>query len=285
MALLVSCSGCTTVTLSRTVLSPLPITPTAQVAPSEWATVWAGAQVAPAAARDRTATTAVMMPSVMPELGALFLTAAKHLVVGASVHMTHSNWARAAHDAQPAMRDGTLVGARARIGVRFELGDPMFLLLGTLEPGFDVLPWSTNFSPTPGIAVLPQISGSLTPAIEVGRVRAYVGVSAGSMLQLDSVVTFDTLCLSCDGAPGPKYGGLGTLLAGFKVSLHENIALSGSVTVPLTRMNPTLMPMFSVALMYQTPRTAPEPERGYVPSETLEDPPLVPAPEVEPAQL
>ena len=260
MAVFAVGSSCTTVTLSRSVMGALPVQPTAQVVPTGFHTVWAGAQLSPAAARDASGSSAVRYPQVMPELGTVFLTASRRVVLGGSVNVAHTSWSPPAHTGQPALRDGLLIGFRTRVGFRAEVGDPRFFLLGSIEPGIDLVPWSTNFATGAAHTPLPQISAALTPAAELGRVRVFAGFAAGSVLQMPSMITAP--CTSC-GEPGTNYAWYLAALAGVKVSVSDNLALAASLTVPVNWLQPQLMPMFSLAVMHQAdqaPAPPPPPE-------------------------
>ncbi len=283
------CAGCsaTPVSVTRSMVSPLPIPPTAQMAPTDWMSIWAGAQAATVNARDPSGTSAVQIPKAQPELGALFLVAKKHLLIGASLHMAHSDWAERSNAAQLNVTSGVLVGGRVRVGFRFELGHPKFLLLGSLEPGLDVAPWTSSFTTRTAYMVLPAIGGSVTPAYETERVRVFAGVSAMTVPapKLQKVIV-PASCLFCD-APNDNYDGLIGVIAGARLTLNENVALTGSLTVPVVRGNLQLFPMFSLAVVFLQTRDAPQPaidpEEPEDPSDS--DPPLIEAPSPEEQQL
>lgn len=283
------CAGCASapVSVTRTMLSPLPIPPAAQVAPTEWMSVWAGAQAAPVNARDLNGTSAVQIPKAQPELGALFLVANKHLLIGASLHMAHTDWAEPASAAQLDIPPGALVGGRVRVGFRFELGHPKFVMLGSVEPGLDVAPWTSTRTRGASHMVLPAISGSVSPAYEGDRVRLFAGVSAMTMPAPKLVTVVDSFgCFGCE-APNDGYDGVVGVIAGARLTLNENVALTGSVTVPFARGNPALFPMFSLAVVFLQTRAVPQPEidpdEPEDPNES--NPPLIEAPWPEEQQL
>ena len=261
LALVIVFTGCvsTPVAITRTVMAPLPVQPMAQVAPSDWMTFWASSQVAPGAARDPSGQSAVRYPMAMPELGTLFLVARKHLLLGASAHTAHTDWSQPSNGTQPRIRGGLLIGARMRIGVRFEFGDPRLLLLGSLEPGFDLVPWSTSLSSLASTVLMPAISGTFTPAFETGRLRVFAGLSATTAPAATASLVVDTATCTACGEPGGSYDGVVSFIAGLKVSLHESFALSASLTAPFSRGTPQVLPMFSVAVMYQAARAEPVP--------------------------
>ena len=246
-------SGCVPFISNRTFMVPLAPLPAAQLAPHDWMTVWAGAQVSPVH-EVRASDTAVQVPSWQPELGAMFLTGKGYLLVGGALHASWSEWARPSAIGQADIKDRLLFGGRIRLGVRAPF-TPRFGLIVGLEPGIDWLPFATR---TPGVGTFndmipsPALSGSVTPYFENDRLRAYVGVMAWTMSAAPVVGMGDEL----NAAVFTTNVGLA---GGVKINLADSLAVSATVTVPVTRSDPPLLPMFSLALHWHLKRPVPQP--------------------------
>ncbi len=270
-------SGCVPFISNRSFMVPLVPLPAAQLAPHDWMTVWAGAQISPAH-EVRASDTAVQVPSGQPELGAMFLTGRGHLLVGGALHASWSEWARPSSSrGQPDIKDRLLFGGRVRLGLRAPF-TPRFGLIVGLEPGIDWLPYASRISLVGTISDIipsPALSGSVTPYFENGRLRAYVGVMAWTMSAAKVIP---------DGeSPNTAFFTTNVGLAGgVKIDL-ESFGVSATLTVPVTRTDPPLLPMFSLALHWHVKR--PEPQRAPEPEPPQAPVPPASTPSPAPSQL
>lgn len=260
-------------------LLPLPL---AAVAPDDWSSVWAGAQGLPVHESRSGTGTGAQFPAAQPELGLLILTAKRHLLLGGSLHCAPSSWARKSSPSQLTISDTLLCGLRARVGFRIDIW-PGFGVMGSLEPGFDLLPFVLSESPRTDIGVLPELGSSLTPFFEIDRVRVFAGVSFTTIPSVRDTVVLGGLFQN--GAPEPFYTLQVAIVGGARINLTDSIALGAAATVPLNREKPPLLPMFSVNVHYQQKRESDrqaEARRLAEPRDPPSDEPASRPPAVEP---
>ena len=135
-------TGCVSTVVSHSAMASLPVLPLAQVAPESWVTAWAGSQLSPLHEIRRDSSSGVFVPAAQPELGGVVLAAERHFMMGGSVHFAPTEWRRSSSGNQLALRDTAMIGARMRLGLRFDFG--RFGVMGSFDPGFDLIPWAST---------------------------------------------------------------------------------------------------------------------------------------------
>ncbi len=275
--------GCVSTTFTRTMMIPLPDGSAAAVAPDQFGSAWAGVQAMPVPIDlgATTSTTADQVPVVQPEVGGM-LRIAQHLLLGAEIHGAHTGSAIHAAPGQIALRDGVLLGLRTKVGFGGQLDNGLGLVM-TLEPGFDLLPYTDTLgSTTPSLAL--ALAGTLAPTFQLGRARLYLGVLYGT--QPTVTQTTSSVCGTSCGS-GITYEWMLAAAGGAKVALGGPASITLGVAMPLTRERIGWTPIFSLNLVMdftrdtEPERPAPAPAPG---DETPPPPPPPPGPNLPPPE-
>jgi hypothetical protein len=283
--LLLSMTGCATtaVTISRSFMVPVMAPPAAAVAPDQFWSGHVGASTMPFGATSTSAGSgADEVAVVQPDLGMLFRLAEGHFLVGAYGFVSAPDWGTRTKADQIHLNGNVMVGGRLRFGFAWQ-SEHGVGVMGTVEPGFDVLPFGYGALGTPQYTTfsLPQIGGSVTATYQTQRVRLFGGIGVSTMPIMTSSVTYLSTCVEDCASTGWGMTANVTATTGARLKLSDTVYAALTVTMPINRESIGWTPIFALSLQAETSRPKPSAQEP-TPIEDPEEPPPCESPVTEP---